>query len=76
MVLIKNGWVTQCASFSFPRDPLRQAMPEDLPGPSLSLYVDPGMTRVRLAVIEWLNVRYRNELRGAIGNEGAFARYA
>jgi hypothetical protein len=56
--LIKNMTVD-------PRDSLRQAMPIDLPHSSLSLYVDANMTTVRPAVIEWLNLRYRNELHGA-----------
>ncbi|MES2253294.1 MAG: hypothetical protein V4482_06410 [Pseudomonadota bacterium] len=57
-----------------PLDPLRQAMPADLPHASLSLYTDESMSILRPAVIEWLNIRYRNELGGRLmENEQAIA---
>lgn len=42
-------------------DPLREAMPQGLATPLRSLFQDNGL--VRPEVIEWLNVRYKKELK-------------
>jgi len=52
-----------------PRDPLREAMPAGLAHPSKSLTDSDG--HLRTEVLEWINVRYRNELKSYIfGVEG------